>query len=99
MSSVVTRTPAGTPSQIAASARPCDSPAVSHRNMMFSLPAAEPPPAVRPDRDRAGRLLPGFGPAGAVGLVPGPLPSAGPGSTPGRAGLHRGPGRPPARAG
>src|SRR6202020_1439006 len=39
-SSLVTRTPAGTPSQIAASARPCDSPAVSHRNMRFTLPAA-----------------------------------------------------------
>ena len=33
-SSVVTRTPAGTPSHIATSARPCDSPAVSQRNMV-----------------------------------------------------------------
>src|ERR1700685_1655050 len=37
MSSVVTRTPAGTPSQIATSARPCDSPAVSQRNMVTIL--------------------------------------------------------------
>src|SRR5580693_9281023 len=37
MSPVLTRTPAGTPSQIATSARPCDSPAVSHRNMVLIL--------------------------------------------------------------
>ena len=39
---LVIRTPAGTPSQIAASARPCDSPAVSHRNMLFTLQSARP---------------------------------------------------------
>ena len=36
-SSVVICTPAGTPSQIATSARPCDSPAVSQRNMHLIL--------------------------------------------------------------
>jgi hypothetical protein len=33
----VMRTPEGTPSQIATSARPCDSPAVSQRNMPLIL--------------------------------------------------------------
>ena len=41
-SPLVIRTPAGTPSQIATSARPCDSPAVSHRNMLFTLQSARP---------------------------------------------------------
>ena len=37
-SAVLTSTPAGSPSQIATSARPCDSPAVSQRSMIPILP-------------------------------------------------------------
>jgi len=37
-SAVLTSMPAGSPSQIATSARPCDSPAVSQRSMMPILP-------------------------------------------------------------
>jgi hypothetical protein len=40
MSAVVTSTPAGSPSQIATSARPWDSPAVSQCNMLPILPRA-----------------------------------------------------------
>src|SRR6204780_307529 len=47
MSAVVTSTPAGTPSQIATSARPCDSPAVSQRSIRAILPCSGLRPAGR----------------------------------------------------
>lgn len=46
MSLVVTATPAGSPSRIATSAGPCDSPAVNHRNMPAILPCRCPHPTV-----------------------------------------------------
>src|SRR5689334_13851840 len=66
-SSVLTRTPAGTPSQIATSARPCDSPAVSQRNMVTILLGvacdaefdAAAQPARQPARDPVGGAVHG----------------------------------------
>src|SRR5262245_3788282 len=84
MSSLVTATPAGSPSRIATRAGPCDSPAVSHRSMSASLSRARRPSVlrpyapgcrsdlVRPDAIPSGRQvdrIPGLAALGALGDV------------------------------
>src|SRR5215469_6296485 len=59
MSAVVTSTPAGMPSQIATSARPCDSPAVSQCSMLSILPWSRPRMIAWPgDSDREAAAQP-----------------------------------------
>src|SRR5580658_7693310 len=81
--SVVIRTPEGTPSQIATSARPCDSPAVSQRNMHLILWGQR---CSLCDDDLDAAAQPGRQPGGDAGR--GPVHRRPP------AGLRRGPAQP-----